>query len=245
MKKKIALWVWGLHIFWVAILCFIAPSSPVIKRQLVVRTHTEEKKPTVAPRSVAASMKKKAPESASPPPQTKAPEVAKRPSKTPPSASQNPLKNKAKSAPSKASPTPPAPQKKMPSFEISQDLAQQLEESIAKIEQKQDNLWIGKQQLPKPALEPVHIDVSAYTEDATSFGESAVAYLQERLQLPDCGDVRVEITIATNGRVVRMVVLESESEKNKRYLEKQLPLVRFPVLHKEESLVLTFCTRIR
>jgi hypothetical protein len=45
--------------------------------------------------------------------------------------------------------------------------------------------------------------------------------------------------------VGRLVVLEAQNQKNKAYLEKHLPLLRFPlILDKEKTFTFTFCNEI-
>jgi len=53
------------------------------------------------------------------------------------------------------------------------------------------------------------------------------------------------MTIKKDGTVARLTVLQAESHKNKAYLEKILPLLRFPlILDKEKTFTFTFCNEI-
>jgi hypothetical protein len=75
--------------------------------------------------------------------------------------------------------------------------------------------------------------------------ERIILYMHEVLHLPEFGEVKIELKIASNGRVDKLVVLKAESLKNKAYLEKNLPLLDFSYLNKAdkkaETLIFTFC----
>ncbi len=72
-----------------------------------------------------------------------------------------------------------------------------------------------------------------------------ISFLHGALHLPDFGEVKIELTLM-DGVVSKVVVLKSESAKNKAYLEKQLPLLKFPPREdlKSRTLILTFCNEI-
>ena len=74
--------------------------------------------------------------------------------------------------------------------------------------------------------------------------------LHENLHLPDFGEVKLQLTLSQDGKVLKVVVLNTESEKNKSYLELQLPKMRFPRLEdpfankSQHTFVLTFCNEL-
>jgi hypothetical protein len=82
------------------------------------------------------------------------------------------------------------------------------------------------------------------------YQESLIHYLQETLNLPEYGEVKIEVTLRQDGSVAHMVVVKAESEKNRKYLEAHLPKLKFPRLDepfsskKQHTFVLTFCNEV-
>ena len=78
---------------------------------------------------------------------------------------------------------------------------------------------------------------------AGGYEAELIALLREHLHLPDQGSVRMKLTLRKDGSLVKLLVLKAESEKNRKYLEINLPQLRFPPppgSAKEECLVVTF-----
>lgn len=167
-----------------------------------------------------------------------------------------PLKNP---APQKSKPVPekkktPAPSKPKPL--ISQELLDELEESIAKIDEKRDKDSNKSKkttsQLDVPRVQasvPVE-EAATQTEERLEFQEKLIACLHSALHLPDHGEVTIVLTLRSNGSVTKMFVKKTQSKKNQTYLEAQLPFVRFPLFEgalsgkKEETFTITFCNEI-
>lgn len=66
------------------------------------------------------------------------------------------------------------------------------------------------------------------TDRAPSYEQFLIAYLQTILELPEYGEVRIEIEIDRFGNPIRCAVLESRSAKNGEYLKKRLPELSLP-----------------
>ena len=155
---------------------------------------------------------------------------------------------------------PPTPKKNTPTpsrAKISENLFQELEESIAKIDAKRDKLYPKKlHAAQKPIIAPLQIDAFAVGEDAASSGgaatyaESLVHYLQQSLNLPEYGEVKVQLTLRQDGIVIKIVVLKSESNNNRKHLETNLPKLKFPrfegelAKNREQTFTLTFCNEV-
>lgn len=152
---------------------------------------------------------------------------------------------------------PPEPKKLRPKKDseptqskIPEDLLKQLDESIAKIDVKRSEVRgkkRGIKDIETPALGAVEIENGA--EAPTEYQDLLVHYLKDSLHLPDYGEVRMELTLHASGTVAKWVVLKTESEKNRKYLEEKLPHLRFPrfggMLSKQEhTFTLTFCNDI-
>ena len=159
-----------------------------------------------------------------------------------------------KPAPAKKTAPPPPPKKVMKakapppseSPKIPKKLLQDLEESIAKIEGKH----ISKTPSQKKVDVPLPIESEETSDVDLTFHEIIVSYLHEALNLPEHGEVKIELTLRQDGSVAKLIVLKSESEKNKSYLEKSLPSLKFPILDgmfsnkTQQTFILTFCNEL-
>ena len=146
----------------------------------------------------------------------------------------------------------PSPAKKQPVEDkrerMSQKLLRDLEDSLAKLEAKPKK---GKSD-PIPtdlpaAIDALHLDATAAEEEAGGYDTSLIGYLKQMLNLPEYGEVKIQLTLKRDGSFVKLVVLKTESEKNRKYLEASLPHLRFPQLEgnkKQETFVVTFCNEL-
>lgn len=132
---------------------------------------------------------------------------------------------------------------------------QEIEERIAKIEAKNDRMpskselavpatiTLSSQIPSQPAMEFANYQSFAMEDAVTSL----IGYLQGYLQLPDIGEVQIQLILRKDGKVEGMKVLKTESEKNRKYLEEQLPKLSFPTSILEgvptRSFLLTFCNK--
>lgn len=223
MERKIRFWVVCVHAVFILLMLFSpAPKVFPSKKHVAVRTL----RPVSRPASKTASgPSSPAPRASSPKSKQLAPKNTTTTSKPKPKPTQiNKPANKPtvmesqkkpKAAPKKAEPPEEAP---VPP--------------------------VAKPQLEVPTFLPIaRVDIPVLFEESSvlSFEEQLVSYLHEALHLPEMGEVKIELTLQKNGSVEKIVVLHAESLKNKAYLEKNLPLLRFPYLEKKETLVFTFC----
>ena len=219
------------------------------------RPRTAAARPAAPPQIKAATPApaKTAPQPKKIPPPAKKEQTVKKeaaaPKKDP--AIQDKAPGKGKTPPPKKNATPPSRAK------ISEDLYQELEESIAKIDAKRDKLYSKKLKADqKPVIAPLQIDAFAVGGDiagpggAATYSESLVQYLQQSLNLPEYGEVKVQLTLRQDGTVVKIAVLKSESNNNRKHLEANLPKLKFPrfegelAKNKEQTFTLTFCNEI-
>jgi len=140
---------------------------------------------------------------------------------------------------------PPKPTKK----KIDQNILKELEQTLAKIEQKQKAPEsIIPLTVPK-AIEELHIDQmpESLPIGETSYLSLLVQSLRETLELPEDGRVRVQVTVLKSGRVEKVQVLYAESENNKCYLERELIHMTLPPFSDElagkmqHTFTLNFC----
>jgi outer membrane biosynthesis protein TonB len=236
VKKKICLAVLSVHLSFVLWTLFfhVAPPKRLMPKHLTVKTFSP-KVQTVA--TVASPAPKKPPAPApKKPPAPRAP--AKKLQAPPPVVVKRPPVMDKKPAAVAQKP------KKSP---IPQELLQELEESIAKIDEKRDKLYRRKEPEAPAAIEILRIDALEIEKNTSdlSYAETLVVHLKQTLNLPDYGEVKIQLTLGRDGSVEKLVIVKSESDKNKRYLEDHLPRLKFPSLNKDtHTFVLTFCNEV-
>jgi len=244
MQKKIALFVTSVHILTFLLLCF-SPVKKTIspKKHIAVRTIQPKTRTSTA----AAPRKHKGGEStttaAAPKPKIIKKEAPKKeaapPKKNTAAAKSKPIQQKKPAMVEKGKPkkTPKTPDK----------VWKEIDEALAKIDNKVYSKPQSKLDVPKvKGSSPSQIPFLDFDGDDERNEEEALAsFLHTSLNLPEFGEVKIQMTIKKDGTVARLSVLQAESRKNKAYLEKHLPLLRFPlILDKEKTFTLTFCNEI-
>jgi type IV secretory pathway VirB10-like protein len=255
MQRSLYLLVPTVHLIFFIVFSQSNPPKKVISpKKLVVKTYTarniEPSLKTTTLKAKPTQQKKLTKTAATPPPKAKKETAPK-------------LQNKApvlkKITPQKITPqkTTIARKKEVPQVQ-KQNLAREkhlkeLQERIAKIEAKNDRipikselavpttLTLSSQQTPKEATPDKS---SLNDEDITA---SLIGYLQGFLNLPEIGEVQIQIALQKNGSVETMKVIRTDSEKNRKYLEEQLPKLSFPQAYlngsSSRSFLLTFCNK--
>jgi hypothetical protein len=245
LKAAITTFVLCCHLFILIKMSVQLRPDKIVKKQIAVRTLSKSE-PTVKPMKAAAP----AARPPSPPVKKEAPK--------PPLAPEPVKKTAPPIADKKVSKAPPQKKKEIaPRPKISPDLLRDLEESIAKIDEKRDKLHAKKRELSKnkqsdeiKAVQPTDYAALAESANVDDYQSLLVSYLRGELQLPEFGEVKIELTLHSNGSVAKWVVVKSESEKNRKHLESKLPHMKFPppgklLFGKEQhQFVLTFCNEI-
>jgi hypothetical protein len=273
MQKKIALFVTSIHLLMVLML-FFSPvkkaSQP--KKHIAVRT-LQPKPKTQASTSVAVRAPKKPAASAvasSPrpsqsgqqPKETVKKEPSQKPSK-PPASKTTTAKPAGSSKPAPVKSKPIANQKKPAMVEKGKakknrrppdppaaNVWKEIDEALAKIDDKVYSKPQSKLDVPQvkgsSSSKIPFPDFGEMEEEVGTHEEILISFLDSSLTLPEFGEVKIQLTVKKDGTVVRLVVLEAESQKNKAYLEKNLPLLKFPlILDKEKTFTLKFCNAIK
>jgi outer membrane biosynthesis protein TonB len=262
--------VLSVHVIFVSVLFFQSPflpskkqHKPILVKTIFPETSTiADKKassyisrastpPQASPSTPA--VKKPTPSSLPKPPQPKAPMEKKLPEKKESPLPKKPVaevkKNRNTQLTSPSSDLLPA---------ISPSLLRELEESIAKIEDKSDKNRKAKNPDSKGKLSPpmvLQIDAlnglaQENTDKAEDYASLLAQCLHASLHLPDFGEVKIELTLKQDGRVAKLKVLKTESEQNKKYLESHLPQLKLPHLkgsfakQDEHTFVLNFCNEL-
>jgi outer membrane biosynthesis protein TonB len=241
MQKKITFWVVALHAAVIAFLLF----SPARKIQRPVK-HIAVRMTSIRPaeRSVAAPIASSGP--------ARQPAAKKTPKEKPAAKTSEKKKEAAAEPKPKIEPSKsrkPAvvekDKRKQSKPAAVKNLVEELEEAVAKIEEKREKGYAGpKLEVPRLAM-PAPVGSSFFGGvSEPSYQEILVSYLHQSLNLPEFGEVKIQLSLHKDGTVAKLTVLKAESSKNKAYLEKNLPLLKFPGLEKEETFVFTFCNEI-
>lgn len=142
--------------------------------------------------------------------------------------------------------SPTAPKKSSPqSNKKKKDLLKELQDTLKKLETPIPKESQSTLSLPKTIqnLEIDHLE----KETPTDYFVILAQALKNELELPEYGDVKLELTVLNSGRVTRLKVLNASSEKNRRYLELKLPNLILPPFSedlkndREHTFTLTFC----
>lgn len=222
MPKKIFFAVLFSHLAVVCMLFFSSPSRHLIPpKKIAVRTHTMAVKSPPFQKQAAP----KAPSRKKTPKKNPPKEQKKSPPKKP-VPQVTPTKTAKKNPPPERKPPPPPP----PSIALEEPVFLSIPQAVAplEIDLHQDMKLLG----------------------APSYQETLIGYLHTKLRLPEFGEVKLEIVLTPEGSVKAVRVLQSASAFNKSYLEKNLPLLKFPpptVLDsskKEQTYILVFCNEI-
>ncbi len=149
--------------------------------------------------------------------------------KQPAVAVSSPPKQKAKPAPAKPKPAP-SQKKSSPKKSASQPLMKEetpLEELAKSLDSLVSQEPISKQTLSIPAKLRPNAEIVEQIENP-NYSEQIIAYLQNSLDLPEYGEVKMKITIDRWGTPISCEILESKSKKNGEFLKKRLPELAFP-----------------
>jgi hypothetical protein len=240
-KQKITYSVCLVHCVFIAFILFKAPLVPAKKQHKPIVVKTVAFKPQVTEKKATPAVSRPA---RVPAPDT--PAVQKSPASVK-KLVENKQQTKKVTAPAKTKPVPKAE----PQLAIPPSLLRELEESIAKIEEKEDKQTKAKK-TKAAALTPLvlQIDVPEHAQ-STQMDEDYIAALTEKLHaslhLPDFGEVKIELTLNQEGTVAKLKVLKAESQQNRKYLETELPRLRFPLFsgcyakQTAHTFTLTFC----
>lgn len=266
MRFKIYFYVFTVHLLF--LVGASVASRPAAKRS-AIKIHTVTWQPPIAAPKAAKKLAKAEPLKAPPAEEIAAPAPQQQPKpigKPPEKKKETPVKSAVKkvATTSKKQATVPV-KKEVKKAEKSraEKLLQDIERSLAKLEEKTAPLPTKKaDSLPKtPVLStakytPTKSVEKEMTQPALSEKESAaftstlVHALQDSLNLPEYGIVKIQLALDAAGHVISMKVLESESEKNRAYLEQMLPGLAFPSIEllrmkeDERQFILRFCNEL-
>jgi colicin import membrane protein len=120
------------------------------------------------------------------------------------------------------------------------DLVAKAKESVAKI-QKSDHKSSQSSALATTLgaavpgkIESLHIEslpdspISKLSKHEVSYRDELASRLKLLLKLPEYGEVKLKLTLERTGKVSKVVIVNSKSNANRKYIEKTLPTLTFP-----------------
>ena len=260
MQKKITLFVVSVHLLMILMLLFSPPKiKPLKSKHIAVRTL--QPKTRAATAAVSPTPKKRASPPAAAKPQNPPKAAAKAVPKKETAKKEAPKKETKTAAASKPAPIKSKPiNQKKPSVvekgkpkktvKPKQEVWQEIDEALAKIDHKVYSKSQSKLDVPQvkgstPSFLPVPDFGDLEDGEEGTDEETLISFLHTSLNLPEFGEVKIQLTVKKDGSVSRLVVLEAQSQKNRAYLEKHLTLLKFPIIFdKEKTFTLTFCNEI-
>lgn len=121
-----------------------------------------------------------------------------------------------------------------------QELLAKTKENMAKIGETRDKISINKaagltETTVPQAISHLKIDslpsgnsFEEVNKEEASYRTDIYYRIKHALKLPEYGEVKAKLTIERSGRVVNVQILQSESAKNRQYIEKSLSSLIFP-----------------
>jgi colicin import membrane protein len=235
------------HLFFFAHLLISKKDARKTREHRII-VNTKNNTPPAKPRPQVQTAAQKPVKPLKAPQTTKTAQAPQKPASSPvtPKAKPQPV-----AQPAKKTPTPKGrskPNKAQEGDAIPAELVKQLQESIAKIEKKPDKYHSAQKfVLPEKPTPFADIDSSSSSSEnrhdfLTGVKEEVIQQLHLALHLPDFGEVKVQLSLSENGSVQTVKVLKSASQRNREYLEKELPRLSFAcmALHKLSAKERTF-----
>lgn len=147
--------------------------------------------------------------------------IAAKPPKPVPAPAPAPVKKPAPAKTNKPAPAKTAPPPKKQEKAIA-DIAQTLKSIGEPAPQTKTVLAVPRKIPPKTEIVA---DIKSL-----SYNELLIAYLQTALELPELGEVRVQLKINEQGALLSCEIIETKSHQNAEFLKKQLPQLTYPVV---------------
>lgn len=156
-------------------------------------------------------------------PQVEAPKIEVQPEKPKPKPA----------AKKKEAPVPPAPKKtetKKADVKPKTVMNPKQKELLAKAQEKIAKIQSVKNtpvKLPMPDL--IALDAEPDLNDMViGYRDELAGRLKLMLRLPEFGEVKIKLTLDKSGRVIKVIVISSESDLNRKYVENELPSLPLP-----------------
>ncbi len=110
---------------------------------------------------------------------------------------------------------------------VQSDLLKEMQKNLQEIESSSKAVSLPK----KAFVIPEKLSMPSSLQEETfvfSYEEELASYLQNTLELPEYGDVKVRLEIDASGKLISLEILEMKSRKNGEFLKKRLSEIEFP-----------------
>lgn len=242
----ITLFVCGVHAVAIGIMGYQAAAAPLKlskpKSHVVVKT-INLKKEKEAPIAMAADLPKQPPQQKQKPKPTPPPPPAPKKKIEAPKKQEKPKPEpKPKAVPKKEQKPPPKEKKELDTAR--KQLLKKAQESIAKIEQRSDKVVASlkkdrstgasaPKKIPSLSSEVKEVKGEELSDSESAYRDELVAHMKLFVQLPEYGSVELKLTLSSDGRVAKVEILNTESERNKTHVKNVLPSLSFPPFGKK------------
>ena len=89
---------------------------------------------------------------------------------------------------------------------------------------------------PPSLIVPKNLPETSFVEECEiSYGEKIVGFLQNSLDLPEFGEVKVDLELNASGRIIRAEIIEAKSKKNGEFLKKRLLELDLPCFNGDKK----------
>ncbi|HLB53074.1 MAG TPA: hypothetical protein VJK48_05130 [Chlamydiales bacterium] len=201
-----------IHLIMIAFLVFSSSPFSLTKQPIAVRTQLHPKKTSTNTKSLDPNKEQKHLE-----PSTV---------KTKKPTTDTVEKSQQKKASSKQ-PSQPVVKKKSISKEENSAIAPELLEKLAKsVDQVLDS---APEEMKSASLFiPAILTSTNHTSLTAPYADAVMQFLKENLQLPEFGEVVINLEIESSGHIAKIEILQTGSLKNSDFLKKRLPELSFP-----------------
>lgn len=117
---------------------------------------------------------------------------------------------------------------------LDSSVLEEMESHLASLEKK-EAVFVGASSLPLPKTVQTLPKEEKCTLMDFEYGEVLVSFLQNALELPEFGEVVVDLDVDPAGRLIRFDIVEAKSKKNGDFLKKRLPELVLPCFNGPEK----------
>lgn len=203
------------------------PSEQPVHKAQVEEEPTPIPEPTPAPEpALQPQTKPKTPAKPTPAKKTK---PSPKPTKKPPQSSTKKKEVPKKSAPKQAPKADAAKAKR-------RELLANAQKKIAQVDQARSKVSETKPVRSAPVLGRIdNLQVDTFVDQSAALSPLEISYYDElasrlklQLRLPEFGEVKIKLTLGNAGDFVSVAFVHAESKKNRAYIEKMVPTLKYP-----------------
>lgn len=115
------------------------------------------------------------------------------------------------------------------------ELLAEAKNSLSRLATTSSKIPVAKNDIAIQKVGKLHVDNMNAADDLShlsvrelGYHDELISRLKSLLVLPERGDVKIKLTLDHLGKVIKLVIVNFESEKNKKYIEKSVKSLSFP-----------------